>query len=89
MDAGSEGGTLTSRPIRFAGKYLFVNINAPQGRPRVEVLDKSGRVIDPYNRDNCIPVSCDSTIKAVTWKGVNDLSQLAGTPVVVAPCLEN
>jgi len=81
MDAGPRKGTLTTRPIRFAGKYLFVNVDAPNGELRVEVLDESGRVIDPYTRINCIAIRCDSTIKAVQWKGGQDLSKLSDTPV--------
>ncbi|MCY3023859.1 MAG: glycosyl hydrolase family 32, partial [Planctomycetota bacterium] len=30
LDAGAEGGTLTTRPVRFRGKHLFVNLDAPQ-----------------------------------------------------------
>ena len=47
MDAGEEAGTLTTRPLTFRGKYLFVNADAPQGELRAEVLDETGRPIAP------------------------------------------
>jgi len=81
MDAGEKGGTLTTRPVTFKGKYLFVNLDAPQGELRVEVLDETGNVIAPFSADNCMPVCCDKTLQGVTWKGVEDLSQLAGRKV--------
>jgi hypothetical protein len=42
MDAGEEGGVLTTRPVRFRGKHLFVNLDAPSGELRAEVLDADG-----------------------------------------------
>ena len=40
MDAGDAGGLLTTRPVRFKGRYLFVNIDAADGELRVEALDR-------------------------------------------------
>ena len=89
MDAGAEGGTLTTRPIRFRGKYAFVNANAAAGELRAEVLDKAGRVIAPFTRDNCLPIRTDKTLQAVRWKGGADLSALAGRPVRLRFHLKN
>ena len=36
-------GTLITRPVRFSGRHLFVNVAAPAGELRVEVLDAGGR----------------------------------------------
>src|SRR5262249_26257052 len=36
-------GTLTTRPLRFSGRHLFVNVDAAGGALRVEVLDREGR----------------------------------------------
>ena len=81
MDAGTAEGTLTTRPLRFTGKHLFANVNAPQGEFRAEVLGASGEVIGPFSRSNCAPVKTDSTLQRVSWKGAEDLSKLSGTPV--------
>ena len=81
LDAGDTAGTLTTRPVTFRGKYLFVNIDAPQGELRVEVLDQDGRAIRPFTSANCVPVQADRTLQAVRWQGVDDLSTLAGKPV--------
>jgi hypothetical protein len=81
MDAGAEPGTLTTRPVTFSGKRLFVNVDAPGGRLRAAVLDENGDPIPPFTLENCQPLSTDSTLEAVTWKGDPDLSELAGNPV--------
>lgn len=81
MNATAESASLTTRPLTFKGKYLFVNVDAPKGRLTAEVLDAGGNPIQPFTRDNCKPVTADSTLQQVTWKGAEDLSKLAGQPV--------
>jgi len=81
MDAGVLTGTLTTRPVRFKGKFLFVNADADGGELRVEVFDKSGEVVAPFSSENCVPISADKTMQRVTWKGARDLSALAGKQV--------
>jgi hypothetical protein len=88
MDAEGEG-TLTTRPVRFSGKYLFVNLKADQGELRAEVLDEQGNAITPFTKENCAPVSGDKTLAQVAWKGADDLSALAGKPVKLRFHLRN
>src|SRR5262249_22297929 len=76
LDAGADGGTLTTRPVKFSGKHLFVNAAADGGELRVELLDRDGRVIAPFTRDNCEPVRADKTRAAVKWRGAADVSAL-------------
>jgi hypothetical protein len=78
MDAGDSEGSLTSRPVRFSGKHLFVNADVDKGELQVEILDVSGNVIEPFSRKNCIPIGTNKTLQAVSWKGANDLSELSG-----------
>jgi len=81
MDAGAEAGVLATRPVRFAGRHLFVNAAAAQGELRVEVLDESGAPVAPFTRAACRPITADSTRMPVTWQGASDLAALAGKPV--------
>ena len=67
--------------MKFKGKYLFVNVDAPRGALRAEVLDLDGKVVKPFTIDNCNPVAADTTLEQVTRKGSKDLSALAGKPV--------
>ena len=81
MDAGESGGTLTTRPVTFKGKHLFVNVDSSAGELQVEVLGENGQVIVPFSRENCAPIRADETIQAVRWEGATDLSALSGKPV--------
>ena len=81
MDAGPKEGTLTTRPVTFRGTHCFVNVAAPTGELRVEVLDADGKAIAPFTKANCEPIAVDGTIHPVTWRGTKDLSALAGKPV--------
>jgi hypothetical protein len=76
----SGAGTLTTRPLRFSGRHLFVNVDAPAGLLRVEVLDRDGRTMAGYSAEVCDPVRGDSTRARVTWGG-RDLATLAGDTV--------
>jgi hypothetical protein len=81
MDAGAEGGTLTTRPVRFTGKHLFVNAATTSGELTAEVLDERGSPITGYSRADCVPIRADKTLQGVKWKAGSDLSAVAGKPV--------
>jgi hypothetical protein len=81
MDAGEAEGTLTTRPVEFKGRHLFVNVDAPAGELRVEVVDEKGEVVAPFAAANCVPVRADRTLERVVWEGAKDLAPLAGKPV--------
>lgn len=76
MEAGDKTGTLTTRPVTFSGRHLFVNLGAPEGQLHVEILDPSG---DPIARSK--PLSGDSTASRIAWEGREDLADLAGEEV--------
>jgi hypothetical protein len=61
MDAGKEEVTLTTRPVRFRGRYGFVNVDAVKGELRLEILDRNDQVISPFSRANCTPIRVDRT----------------------------
>lgn len=81
MDAGEKSGTLTTRPLRFQGEHLFVNLDAPQGELRVEALTLDGKPYGPFTAENCVPLRCDSTRQRVTWRGAESLARASGKNV--------
>lgn len=76
MDAGTVEGTLTTRPVVFKGSHLFVNLDAPEGTLRVEVLDETNKIIATSRA-----ISGDKTKQRVDWEKRTDLSSLSGKPV--------
>jgi len=81
MEAGADGGILLTRPLRFAGAYLFVNLAAPHGRLRVAALEEDGSEIPGFGLADCVPVSGDATRHAVAWHGNSSLASLAGRSI--------
>lgn len=81
MDAGDAPGTLTTRPLRFQGNHLFVNVDAPEGELGVEVLDAEGRAIPSFELARCHPVRGDHCAQLVRWTQAGGLSGLAGKVV--------
>ena len=71
---------MTTRPVRFTGSHLFVNVNAGGGELRAEVLDAGGKIIEPFTAARCTSVTSDSTRAAVQWPGAS-LGDVAGQPV--------
>ena len=81
IDAGQDGGLLTTKLVTFDGRHLFVNADTISGGLRVEVLDRHGTVVAPYSADNCVPMSIDGTRQMVMWEGSDNLSTLRSTPL--------
>jgi hypothetical protein len=84
MDAGSTPATLTTRTVQFSGKYMFVNVNDPQGSLTVQILNTSGAVLATSQ-----PITANKTLQAVSWNGVSDLSGFAGQPVQIQFTMTN
>lgn len=78
MDAGAEGGVLTTKPLRLEGDTLYVNADATGGSIRVEVIDESGAVFGPYSANQCVDISGDNVRIPVSWEGGNGLANLHG-----------
>ena len=80
--AGEEQGELLTKPLKFSGKNLFVNVDCPDGEFDVEILDAhTMNPIPGYTFDKCRQISDDKTLIEVKWKGQKDLSSLSGKDV--------
>jgi len=80
LDAGDTGGTLTTRPVKFTGKHLFVNAVAKDGELTAEVLDERGNTMKGLSSADCMLVREDKTKQSVTWKE-GSLAAAAGMTV--------
>jgi hypothetical protein len=75
-------GSITTHPVVFRGRYLFVNVNTVPGEVRVEVLDREGRPIAPFTLENCVAITGkDSTKVRVRWQQSDDVRSLSGQAV--------
>jgi len=89
MDAGDAERALTTRPVQFRGRYLFVNADVDEGELRAEVMGEDGTPLAPFTREACVPVREDRTLLAIRWQAREDLSELAGRPVRLRFHLKN
>ena len=80
LDAGADGGTLTTRPLAVAGEELVVNTSTRGGLVKVEVLDLDGAAVAGFGRSDCVPISTDSVRHVVRWRGGRSLGALRDTP---------
>jgi len=83
MDADELEGTLLTRPMTLRGKRLYVNANAQGGELRAEILfeDRRKGVMEPFSRNNSIPIEGDQLRGELKWQKVPDLSKLNGQTV--------
>ncbi len=103
LDAGPEGGVMTTKPVTFTGNFMFVNLktNAPDGELRVEIVHPDGRPIvvthndtkqqsQPFALANAMRLAADQTLMSVNWSNqTNGLAMLVGRPVCFRFHLKN
>ena len=77
MDAGFPGGRITTRPLRFKGDRLLLNLQAQgSGGIRVALLDADGNPYPGYSADECEWINADEIDHGVNWKSGGDVSVL-------------
>ena len=83
VDAGAEGGRLTTVPLAFTGNRLELNVKSSHrgqsGSVRVEPLDAAGKSLPGTALSDEVKV--DSFRHAVTWSGHPDVSTWQGRPI--------
>lgn len=73
LDAGTGGGTLTTRPLLAGGPHLELNADvAPGGELRVDVLDAGSQPLPGYAAVDCVPMTGDSVRHRVRWQRRDD-----------------
>src|SRR5262245_5899498 len=73
--------TILTRPVRFAGRCLFVNADLSSGSLRAQIEDVDGRPLAPFTLSECVPVRGDRVASRVVWREADDLARVAGRPV--------
>jgi hypothetical protein len=89
LDAGATEGTVLTKPLIMEGKNLYLNVEAPQGEVRAEILDGEGKKVLPgFSGQECIPVRGDSLNTELKWKKAA-VSTLVGKAVRLRFILRN
>lgn len=86
-DAPYTGGEFTTKPFRFTGNRLVVNIDTDAaGYAQVGLIDEAGQPIPGCSLDECVYINGDEIDYPVEWlskdrKRVSDVSAFAGKTV--------
>lgn len=78
LDAGEEGGYVLTKPLQLAGSRLRLNLRAPKGEARVEILDEESKPIGGFAGEQAARVEGDGICLPVRWGPSDDISSLAG-----------
>ena len=81
VNAGSNGGTMTTRPFVFLGDTLVLNADAAGGSIRIEALDSKGTPLLGFGLETSIKLTTDDIRHRLAWEGHKDLHQLQGRPI--------
>ncbi len=84
LAAGFDGGSVTTRPVKFEGSNAVLRLNAKadhHARVEVEVLDAQGKALGDYAGDAVIPVKGDGVNLSATWKNRKSIGELAGRSI--------
>ncbi len=81
LDAGDTPGHVLTKPLKLSGRRLFVNLDAPKGEARIEILDERGQSISGFTRDEAVGVCGNGVRLPVRWEAGTDLGELAGRTV--------
>jgi hypothetical protein len=81
VDAGREGGSFVTPPLRFTGNTLTLNVEVrPGGKVRVGLLNEKGEAAPGRAVEDCQAVTDDRLDAVVKWKNGTDVSDRVGRP---------
>ncbi|MFN0199048.1 MAG: SGNH/GDSL hydrolase family protein, partial [Planctomycetaceae bacterium] len=87
-DAGSDGGVLTTVPIRYSGNRLEINAAVkPEGHILVELLDGAGQPFESLPQSE--PITGDDLRHVVRFNGRTDVAPYRGKPVTLRFTMKN
>jgi hypothetical protein len=82
VHAPFRGGTFTTRPFRFSGRELVLNLaTGAAGGIHVEIQDAEGQPIPGFTRADAVEQAGDEIERVVTWKAGPSVTSLAGREI--------
>jgi hypothetical protein len=79
LNAGAAGGHVLTRPLRFQGDQLALNVaTSAAGGVRVELQEPGGAPVPGYALEDCVELVGDSIEEAVRWRTTDRVTAFAG-----------
>ena len=72
LDADANGGHILTRPIKWTGDHLFLNLDAPTGSAQIEFLDENGTPIPGLSGSDA-PIAHGDTINLSVTQNLSRL----------------
>ena len=76
LDAGSQEGTLLTKPIPF-GHEILVNADADGGSVEAEIITPFGQVIEGFSRGECVRLKADGENQPLRWTSGRKTTELS------------
>ena len=77
LDAGDEASVITTRPLRFTGNRLLLNVHTDgAGSVRVALMRPDGTAIPGFGDSDAVAINADSVNQEVVWSGGPDVGPL-------------
>ena len=74
LDAGEKAGQITTRPMTFGGKRLFINADVGEGGwVKAAVLTRESEPVASYMLNDSIGLTGDTTKGRMVWKSKKEL----------------
>ncbi len=82
VNAPYEGGELRTKPFRFSGDRLELNLSTSAvGGIRVEIQNEAGKALEGFTAADCLEAFGNEIGRLVRWKNGPNLASLAGKTV--------
>ena len=81
LDADADGGAVTTVPLLWQGKRLYLNADAADGEIRCELVDATDQTLPGFEQKDSIPISDDGVRLAVGWRRQERMPANAAGPI--------
>ena len=81
LESYATTGSIATRPVRFNGKRLTLNVNAPYGSVRVRLIDSNGKAYPGFDFRDSIPFTGNELFHSPSWKGNPNIEGLGDVPI--------
>jgi hypothetical protein len=78
LEPRSIKGYLTTRLIQVDGDRLQLNVRAPHGQVRVQLLNEKGVPYEGFKFEDCIPFAGDTLYHTPSWASGYSMGKLTG-----------
>ncbi|MDP6779612.1 MAG: hypothetical protein QGI83_22850 [Candidatus Latescibacteria bacterium] len=81
LESYATTGSVATRPVQFHGPNLTLNVCAPYGTVRAQLIDSEGKPYPGFGFEDSVPFTGDELFHSPKWKGDPGIATLGGSPV--------